>query len=876
MKPITLTLSAFGPYAVRTVIDFSRFGEDGLFLIAGDTGAGKTTLFDAISFALYGEASGGRERRGSKTFRSDYARRTEDTYVELTFSHRGERWRVRRSPEYERPKKIGEGTTRQAASAELTRMDTGEVTEGLQEVNARIFELMGLTQDQFSRTVMIAQGDFLKILNASSDERKALFQKLFGTGVYAELQKKLQEMNAACLKEKEELERRISLAAGRIAPEPDDPDAEQIALYRTEPRYADLLSDCLEGLTQREKEQAQRMLREKEEADREENSLIAALEQGKAVNADFEALERAQAALISLLAGQGEADDTEDRLRKARRARELMADEALLRGSERDVKAQEADCAEAEEALKQAEQALPAAEEAKRQAEARAPETEALLAEARQLNALVPALRELKTQQKKLSRQRESLKALFEISQRADEDYQQKKTGYYHSQAGLLAAGLEEGKPCPVCGALEHPNPARLSGETVTREAMEAADRRHREAADALHRADTELAALTARTEEAVKRLREAGIGEEETEEGLTARARSREALAGQYREALAQAQRMLENLRITAEKSRTAAEQGNRRLQALRETLAQRRERFSTRLAEEGFSDEREYTLSQMPDREIALKEKRLKEYGENKRSLTDQLEALRGKLSGKNRADTEELAQKIRLMGQRKAEADRAEKEMAGKLAAHEGALQEIRAALKKQRDRQERWAVVRDLYNCCAGISGGSYRAKITFETYVQQYYFKQVVAAANLRLTVLTDGLFTLRCRQEARDRVHQSGLDLEVLDRSTGQWRDVSTLSGGESFLASLSLALGLSDVVQGQSGAVRMEAMFIDEGFGTLDENALRSALEVLSSLADGKRLIGVISHVRELEERIEKQIIVRKTLTGSRVEQQA
>ena len=173
--------------------------------------------------------------------------------------------------------------------------------------------------------------------------------------------------------------------------------------------------------------------------------------------------------------------------------------------------------------------------------------------------------------------------------------------------------------------------------------------------------------------------------------------------------------------------------------------------------------------------------------------------------------------------------------------------------------------------DLYRTVSGQLSG--KVRFTFEAYVQQYYFKQVVAAANKRLTVLTDGLFTLRCKEEARDRVRQSGLDLDVLDRSTGQWRDVSTLSGGESFLASLALALGLSDVVQAQSGAIRMDAMFIDEGFGTLDDNALRNSLQVLSDLADGKRLIGIISHVHDLEERIEKQIVVSKTLKGSKID---
>lgn len=204
--------------------------------------------------------------------------------------------------------------------------------------------------------------------------------------------------------------------------------------------------------------------------------------------------------------------------------------------------------------------------------------------------------------------------------------------------------------------------------------------------------------------------------------------------------------------------------------------------------------------------------------------------------------------------------------------KIVLHEDARKEIGKALKQRERHQDHWAAVHDLYTCCAGQTAGSRRAKLTFEAYVQQYYFKQVVTAANLRLKVLTDGMFHLRCKEEAEDRVHQSGLDLDVHDSSTGQWRDVSTLSGGESFLASLALALGLSDVVQGQSGAIRMEAMFIDEGFGTLDDNALRNSLRVLDDLADGKRLVGIISHVHELEEKIDKQIIVSKTPKGSQV----
>jgi len=224
-------------------------------------------------------------------------------------------------------------------------------------------------------------------------------------------------------------------------------------------------------------------------------------------------------------------------------------------------------------------------------------------------------------------------------------------------------------------------------------------------------------------------------------------------------------------------------------------------------------------------------------------------------------------------RSLEEAKKKAEQTGKAMNSKITLHEDAQKEIKDARTLQKRREERWAVIRDLSDCCSGKAGSNRRAKLTFEAYVQQYYFKQVVAAANKRLSVLTDGMFTLRCKEEARDRVRQSGLDLDVLDRSTGQWRDVKTLSGGESFLASLALALGLSDTVQGQSGAIRMEAMFIDEGFGTLDENALRNSLKVLSDLADGQRLIGIISHVHDLEERIEKQLLVSKTLRGSQIQ---
>ena len=870
MKPIKLILSAFGPYAGETTVDFSLFGEDGIFLIAGDTGAGKTTLFDAISFALYGEASGGKERRKSKSFRSDYADLKAETFVELTFRHKDETWCVRRNPEYLRAKRNSTETTTQSANAKLTNLETGQVIEGLRDVNDKIHELLGLTQDQFTQTVMIAQGDFLKILNASSDDRKMLFQKLFNTSVYANLQKKLQEMNSECNKNREELNQRITIAAGKIDPEPDFPEREQIVLYQTDPKYADLLSESLEHLLTREKETGSALRQTKETAAQEEKRLIAVIEQAKAALEDFCALEKAENGLRKLNDRQSVIDDLSLQLAKARKAQGLVSDEALLAGNQADLKKQEKAAAEAEAALAKAEQALPEAQARKQAADSHAAEADALLSSAKQLTDFLPVLRDLEDRRKKLEKQQKKMQTLLTASTKADAAYTAAKEGYYRSQAGLLAQELSEGQPCPVCGSTSHPHPAALTAEAVTREAMEEADRLHREAADELHAADTALSALQAEVEAGKKRLTELNIGEKETKESLAKQIREKEEQARQYREAIAKADEALKALQITIAENRTTVEHGRQRLNDLHQASERLQAVFQEHLTAAGFENVQAYLQAKMSEASMNDADKELRTYGEQKKSLSDQITVLHEKLDGREKPDLSGLTQQLNEQKKKKAAAEEAEAALARKQGTHEDALQEILTARKLQKRREEHWAVVRELYNCCAGITGGAFRGKLTFEAYVQQYYFKQVVAAANKRLTVLTDGLFTLRCKEEARDRVRQSGLDLDVLDRSTGQWRDVNTLSGGESFLASLALALGLSDVVQAQSGAIRMEAMFIDEGFGTLDDNALRNSLQVLSDLADGKRLVGIISHVHSLEERIDQQIYVSKTLNGS------
>lgn len=876
MKPIQLVLSAFGPYVERTVIDFSALGEEGLFLIAGDTGAGKTTIFDAISFALYGEASGGKEKRKSKSFHSDYVSDQTETYVELTFRHRGETWWIRRNLEYQRPakkKKDGmETTTRQAADAQMRNEDTGEEILRMDDVNRRVRELLGLTQDQFTQTVMIAQGDFLKILTASSDDRKKLFRDLFHTNLYVDLQNRLQEKNRACADEQKALEQVILSAEGKIDPEAEFAEREILLSYCGQIQHTDALCALLARLIEQEKAAQEQARAQKKEAADQIGALIAAVTEGERVNRDFADWESKRARLAALTAGQGEIDAQRAALAAARRAQQLETDEALMRRTRRDMDAQRAALSEAQAALEQAEKALPEAETRMKEAESRGGEIHALLAQAKQMEDCLPVLGEVERLKAALDTQKRELQRLTADSSRAQAAYTAAQNSYYLSQAGLLARELKAGQPCPVCGSTAHPCPAQITPETVTRQALEQAAQRRETAEKAQSDAATRLAANQAALDEREDRLRALKIGADETRQRLAARIdAAHQAAADRQREidAARSAYQALDKRKTAAQSAVDAAQ---KQLAALEKDLRAQTEAFEQKRAAHGFEDEASYRLAKRTNADIERLDREIRNYDEQKRTLAAQSRELEEKLSGRQKTDLAALQNRRAAALDRQAKAENAEKAMVRKLTLHESAEREIRQANAAIQKKRGKWQIIQELYTCCAGIAAGNPRAKLTFEAYVQQYYFRFVVAAANKRLTRLTDGMFTLRVMREAANRVSQSGLDLEVLDRSTGQARDVSTLSGGESFLASLALALGLSDAVQSQSGQIRMDAMFIDEGFGSLDENALRSSIDVLLELADGKRLIGIISHVQELEERIDKQIVVTKTPNGSTV----
>ena len=871
MKPLKLTLSAFGPYAGRTTIDFSRLCENGIFLITGDTGAGKTTIFDAISFALYGEGSGGKERRTSKSFRSDYAARDTETYVELEFRHRQHTYRLKRNPVYLRQSRRGDDLVEQKAAAELTELDTGECWTGTDEVKDRAQELIGLTQDQFAQTVMIAQGDFLKILNARSDDRKKLFQQLFNTSLYADLQKKAKEKCSAAAQLQKELDLRIVTEAGKISPEPEFPDRERLKQYQTDAKYADQLLETLRGLYAYETRLKKEADGQWETLDGQLKTLTAALADGRNLNQRFDELGQWQKELDGLLQKQSTVEERKTALSAARKAQLLGPVDQLRRRNRQSLEAEKTQAARLAQEKKAQAERLPALEETAKQAREQLP----LAEENAQLVKRLESCLELLEKRQKDALELERLNCLqtkaLEDSDRAEREYLAVRQAYYRSQSGLLARSLREGEPCPVCGSIHHPAPAALQEGGATQEQLQAADDQRKLLEQQVQKISSRTAAARAALETLQRTLQSEGIGEEDTEQSVRRRMKEADAAARKIRETAEQAENQRQQCQSRLERAAALLEASLKKAGELEEEAARLEREFAEGLARQGFEAEADYRAACLPAEEAERLDAAIRRYEEAKKSLNDRIGEREAQLKGRVRADIEALLQQQKNLTEQYRQAQERSRSCDRRLTLHQEAGKAIRRAAEQKKAHAEEWAVLDDLYRAMSGQL--SQKVKITFETYVQQYYFKQVVAAANKRLTRMTDGMFVLRLKEEARDRRSQSGLDLDVLDRATGQWRDVSTLSGGESFLASLSLALGLSDVVQSESGGVRLEAMFIDEGFGTLDENALRNAMALLSSLADGDRMIGVISHMPELRERIDKKTVVHKKLTGSQIE---
>ncbi len=752
MRPLCLTMSAFGPYAGEITLDFQQLGEKGLYLIAGDTGAGKTTIFDAIAYALYGEASG--DNRKAEMFRSKYAMPKTLSFVELVFLCKEKEYRVRRIPRYLRPKERGQGMTTQNESAELIEPG-GRIITKTTEVTRRIVEIIGVDRQQFSQIAMIAQGEFLKLLLASTEERMRIFRQIFNTGKYEQLQMEIGRDFRRLSGECEELRKSIAqYIEGSYCDEGDEayPTWKQ-AVEGQLPlnQVMDLLSS---------------LIRKGEEE--------SSLKEQQLAEIDIR--------LQSLAAWVGEAT----------KRRQLIKD---LESRQLRQKQAAGELARVEKEYARVGEIGPILEE---------------------LSEKIAVLREQLSQMEERKKERELLERLRDSYQRAVEnyrkkklevnslrmDYQEKERLFLDHQAGILARTLKKNLPCPVCGSTTHPRPALMSDQAPTKEEWQQARKILEQQEGQLWEWNKKAAGLKGQVEEKEKSLRQI-LGEE-----------------------------------LSSPDTRS-----------LEESLMQLKERRD-RLRREG--EEVQKTRNSLLQ-ELAC--------------LEGEIQAIKGQINAIPERELERLKEEQRQISSRKQEISADKDRLIYGLQKNRYSLQKIEEKAGMLEKREEDYGWLKALHDTTNGRQNE--KGKIMLETYVQMAYFERILERANLRLEIMSGGQYTLVRKRDTENNRSQSGLDLEVIDHYNGSLRHVKTLSGGEAFKASLCLALGLSDEIQACTGGVRLDTMFVDEGFGSLDEESLQQALSVLGELSEGNRLVGIISHVEELKQRIPKQILVTKTRTG-------
>lgn len=913
MRPIKLTMSAFGPYAGKTVLDLDLLGTSGLYLITGDTGAGKTTIFDAITYALFGEASG--TTRDAAMFRSKYASPETPTEVSLLFDYAGKRYEVIRNPEYDRPKTRGEGVTTEKANAELHYPD-GRVVTKLKEVNRAIEELLGIDRDQFTQIAMIAQGDFLKLLLASTDERKKIFQKLFRTQNYAALQERLKQetgtLAGVCEKGYDSIRQYIgSIMCAEddvLAIEAEKAKAGQLPtqevaelLDRLIGEDGDLQADIQKQTAAVEEELTlrTRRLAKAEEQAKTERSLQESLQkQAQAAPRLRElktALDAAQqehpkiAALSDrIFAIKAELPDYAERGEKKKQLQALRQDISALESAAADERCALNACKEELATLREEYKTLKTAEEEKlrldTQQEAQS-RTAAAVGEVTQTLSSVTALEQtLKKQQADYlhkSAQAEEKKQSYDAKQKA----------YLDGQAGILAQTLTQGSPCPVCGSLTHPQPAKRTEQAPTKEELEES-KQTSAAAEQLAIRASETARDTAATLSEKKKAVLSLAGKlcavdcyEDIAAAITAKKSETDACILALGEQLKTAQLRLNRKKtletLIPEKEESAEKKGK--------AITELEKKTAELLTEKAAAEERLAQLSEKcsfpseaeAKQEIAALsaqkqtiEAREKAAAEAYAACEKELVALaaaigeaKKALLEKENCDPKEESRKLEaLTAVRKDLQERAEA-VAARLTANRSISENIRRKADEIAATEKELMWMRALSNTANGNLAG--KEKIMLETYIQMTYFDRILARANTRLMVMSGGQYELKRRLQAENNRSQSGLELDVIDHYNGSERSVRTLSGGESFKASLSLALGLSDEIQSSAGGIRLDTMFVDEGFGSLDEESLHQAIRALSGLTEGNRLVGIISHVSELKERIDRQLVVTKEKSG-------
>lgn len=885
MRPIQLVMSAFGSYGRETVIDFSALRGE-IFLITGDTGAGKTTIFDAMMYALYGKTSGG-EREGGM-MRSQFAAPETKTFVRYMFSYGNEIYKIERNPEYAMEVTLKNGTVKMrkvAQNVELTLPDNSVFPGKKSETDAKIESIIGLTSEQFTQMAMIAQGDFLKLIYAKSDERKKIFTRLFGTGFYNKMQEELRryshEMDTAIEENQRAAEQDFHR---RIVPEGFESEkngTEQTPL------------EIVRAYLSYGKEKEKKLGEECEDGKKTLQQLGAQIAKAEETEKIFSMLRKAQNREEALAGCAEEQENRKRALVQAEKAEIVLQAEQRRMETEKTINLNRKEQKELIEKGQELTTAIALYDKIKKWIE--------LGKRAESSQEIGRKLSSCQREQKNLDKLQKEWEKTTKESIRCGEVYNAKYQIFLQEQAGILAENLIEQRPCPVCGSTEHPNPAKLSREAVSeqevREAKEMreqaeqlcqeAEKSYRIKAEKLKMEWAQLVEMFQAEwnyqpedakdacdylEHAVKKVQielaeygDAFSGSKEWENFY--RKWSKGSVSGEIE---VKAEEIYQEM--LSKDGRRQGELESRKAQEaeLQKKSDKEEKQYKKSLAEAGFADEEEYHKGILSKHQQERLRMEIQKYEADCQKNAGELKSLKAQIQGRTHTDAAAIKTVYREADSRQRNIEKKKQEMHTANTTNADICRRLEKALEKSVRLQEEDAVIKVLYRTANGRLTQS--AKMDLETYVQRQYFRQIIRQANKRFLVMTNHQFMLQIKEEMTGKGKNEGLDLQVYALVTGSIRDIKTLSGGEAFLAALSMALGLSDIVRQNAGGIHLDMMFIDEGFGSLDGESRKKAIEVLEELSGGSRMIGIISHVTELKEQMEKKLLVTRNEKGSSI----
>lgn len=910
MRPLKITMSAFGPYAGEVTLDMQKLGKSGIYLITGDTGAGKTTVFDAISYALYGEASG--NYRENTTLRSKYASADTPTFVELEFEYNNEIYKINRNPEYPRPNKRGEGFTKQSANAELVMPD-GSVITKIKEVSAKVEEIIGINKNQFSQIAMIAQGDFRKLLNCETNERSKIFRKIFKTEPYHNIEIKLSSLFNELKRNREKEKSGIEQYINQLKCNEND----TLSLELERAKSGDVLIEDVIKLAGEiinkdtlEYTKTQKNIESINEEIEKINSNIKLYENQEATkkayakaSAKFEELKTKRNEYEKAYkSAEAQRERLDDLTRKINLINSKMPKYDELKSLENSINIRTQSFEKSNNLLKLKQQEITLLEKeidekSKALEEVKGADllVQKLTVQKEEINKKAEALKELKTEIDRCKTEQKNLKNAQSFAKSAldeygalENEYNQIYIAFFNEQAGIIADELKDGEPCPVCGSTSHPNLARKSENAPSQADVESAQNLVKKAQEKADKARDTASALKSRVDEIAANVKSAAKKLFGTDDNVFDDYNSNiNALKKEYDCTLALLKTANEKFDLYKK-----LDKGIPKIQEKQKSLSDEISKLNTQKAsDEAFISEntkRVTSIKSELDFESAdLAKDKLKEYTNLSSDIKNAIEKSKNAFDDiKSKYDTQKgtkaslenalkefkeidlasLNEKSLKLNEYKKDVDKTAKSLYSRIESNKLLVDNISEKRDILKGYDDKYVWLKALSETANGDISG--KEKITLETFVQMTYFDSIIRKANIRLLTMSDGQYELVRRSDAETLKKNEGLALDVIDHFNASSRSVSTLSGGESFMASLCLALGLSDEIQSSNGGIKLDTMFVDEGFGSLDGEALDRALSALTSLSQGNRLVGIISHVDALCDRIDNKIVITKDRT--------